>query len=125
MVRGLHRDKRVADTKYGKGLYANKDFSSCEIIESYKFQILEDGVDVLKSHALYDYFFKSPEGNLNIVFGDAIFLNHSEAPNCKLVWIDVLGEVGLFPIRDIDFGEELTIYYGNADEYGDLLEPNL
>ena len=90
----------------------------------YEYQVLEDDLDDLKSHPLYDYFFKSPEGNLNIVFGDAIFLNHSDEPNCRLIWLNA-GTVALFSLRRIEVGEELTIYYGNADEYGDLLEPNL
>ena len=122
--RGLNRERRVADTDYGKGLFTNVKISPDVPITLYEFQVLEDDSDDLKLHPMYDYFFKSPEGNLNIVFGEAIFLNHSDEPNCRLVWLNS-GTVVLSSLRRIEAGEELTIYYGNADEYGDSLEPNL
>lgn len=47
-----------------------------------------------------------------------IYLNHSEDPNCELQ-LDENHDVWLVPLREIAFGEELTINYGFTPEEED------
>jgi len=54
-----------------------------------------------------------------IVFGLSSFCNHSEKPNAEVKWVeDDLGQWAcLTALRDINPGEEVTMYYANIDEY--------
>ena len=57
-----------------------------------------------------------------IVFGLTSLCNHSENPNSKVCWIE--NEVGLWchlvAIKNIEPGEEVTLFYTNIDKYVDI-----
>ena len=54
-----------------------------------------------------------------LVFGLASLCNHSDRPNAEVSWVE--DEVGLWchliAQRDIEAGEEVTLFYTNIDEY--------
>ncbi|MBZ8181479.1 SET domain-containing protein-lysine N-methyltransferase [Oscillatoria salina] len=57
-----------------------------------------------------------------LVFGLASLCNHEENPNSRVNWIE--DEVGMWSYliaqREIQPGEEVTLFYTNIDEYCDI-----
>ena len=59
-----------------------------------------------------------------LVFGLASLCNHQEKPNAKVNWIE--NTIGLWShlienntLKDINKGEEVTLFYTNIDEYAE------
>ncbi len=67
----------------------------------------------------FDEYSKSHKCSGYIAFGLSSFCNHSEQPNARIEWEE--RETGtwanLISLRDIEAGEEMTLYYTNVDEY--------
>ncbi len=96
--------------KYGRGVFANRDFSSGDIIELAPY--IEDLNDNFKG-VVRDYIFsKNGDRTISVVaFGFASMYNHKDFPNAK--WDIGDNYVIIKCIAPIKKGEEIFISYGN------------
>lgn len=106
----------------GFGLFAKRDFQLNELICDYIGEIITENEMLTRSlemeneNAEHYYFFRI---NSNIIIdathcGNAArFCNHSCDPNCYTALWTVYGEkrIGIFAMKNINVGEELTFYY--------------
>ncbi|KAK9845360.1 hypothetical protein WJX81_004380 [Elliptochloris bilobata] len=121
-------DKRRAGAK-GFGLFTEQGLSEGQFIIEYIGEVLEEEEYVRRKEFYQEsgqrhYYF------MNVGNGEVIdacrkgalgrFINHSCDPNCETQKWVVRGElaIGLFALRDIQAGEELTFDY-NFERYGD------
>jgi len=84
--------------------------------------------ETIDEAGIFKYYFVSPleyskTKNVNryLVFGLASFCNHAEKPNARVEWVE--NEVGvwahLIAQKDIQEGEEVTLFYTNIEEYSE------
>ena len=95
--------------KYGRGVYANKDFEENEIIELAPY--IEDESENFKG-IIRDYIFKkSNDKNISVVgFGFASLYNHSDEPNAT--WSVDEKHIIIKATKPIKKEEEIFISYG-------------
>lgn len=97
--------------KYGRGVYANKDFNMNETIELAPY--IEDK-EINTTGIVRDYTF-SRKGNdpdtVVIAFGFASLYNHSDSNNAT--WTVNDEHVKIYAVKPIKKGEEIFITYGS------------
>eukprot|EP00879_Flechtneria_rotunda_P011715 GHRR01012236.1.p1 GENE.GHRR01012236.1~~GHRR01012236.1.p1 ORF type:complete len:1545 (+),score=749.24 GHRR01012236.1:1019-5653(+) len=113
----------------GFGLYADEDLSAGQFLIEYIGEVLEEDEYIRRKQ----YYIQTGQRHyyfMNIGNGEVIdacrkgnrarFINHSCEPNCETQKWMVRGElaIGLFTLRRIKAGEELTFDY-NFERYGD------
>lgn len=94
--------------KYGRGIFASKDFTIGEIIE--KAPYIEDQIDKFNGVSR-DYVFNTKDGKVALAFGYASLYNHSDDPNA--VWYFEDDNVVIKTRNPIKKGQEIFISYGN------------
>jgi SET domain-containing protein len=116
----------------GRGIVATQDIAQGTLIEiapvvSFPLQQIKP-LPNLHQTEIFKYYFVQPSEddqsknqNGYLAFGLVSLLNHTENPNTRINWIE--DEVGLWSHliadKEIKMGEEVTMYYGNIDEYND------
>ncbi len=81
---------------------------------------------IIDKTSVFPYYFIQPseyghsqESRGHFVFGVVSLCNHADEPNACVKWVE--NEVGLWThlvaLKDIEPGEEVTMYYTNVDEY--------
>lgn len=81
---------------------------------------------IVDKTSVFPYYFIQPseyrqskESRGHFVFGIVSLCNHADEPNACVKWVE--NEVGLWThlmaLKDIEPGEEVTMYYTNVDEY--------
>jgi hypothetical protein len=115
----------------GKGLavFADTFIPVGEVIMENMYRtICKSEKAALCSSEIYEYLFVDRQQymdkttlpcDLHLVFGAISLINHSNIPNCDLIWDPTkdLPTVKLLSTRAITPGEELSIFYTNIDEY--------
>ncbi len=116
-------------TNKGRGIVATKYITKGTLLESAPAQsFLFKQIESINETEAFKYYFVQPseyQKNKNIkrylVFGMASLCNHSEQANSRIDWIE--NEIGLWSHliaqRDINIGEEITLFYTDIDEYYD------
>ena len=113
----------------GRGIIATQDIPKRTLIEVAPVGTfpLEAGAN-MKATEFFKYYFVRPSeyGKSKtlkgyLVFGLASLCNHEENPNARVEWLE--DEIGLWSHliaqKDINKGEEVTLFYTNIDEYAD------
>lgn len=114
----------------GRGLITTKIIPEKTIIENAPaIAFPHENLEMVRETAIWQYCFVQPtEYNTKkncargyLVFGLSSLTNHSEHPNTKIEWYE--DDSGfwaeLVALRDIQPGEEVTMYYTNINDYSD------
>ena len=110
----------------GRGVFALQNIEKGLVIErTVSVSILSREKWILEATSLWEYYFVArPEINCPyicgyVVFGLSSICNHAHSPNADLAWMKEEDGVWveLHAKRDIEAGEEVTIYYQNIEEY--------
>ena len=110
----------TADGK-GRVVQAVADVGEQRIIESSPaVELSLDDRRAIDGTSLFPYYFVRPDHpEVYIIFGLASFCSHAEDPNAKVEWRRT--EEGLWAdlttVRPIAAGEEVTLRYGNIEQY--------
>lgn len=116
--------------KKGNGLFANENIEKHRFITEYVGEVINNE-QLVERHAKYTrlgkehWYVMSVWNSLYIdateMGNDSRYINHSCEPNCNVEFWQISGinRVGIFAIRDIKIGEELTYNY-RAEFYGYL-----
>ena len=113
----------------GRGIIATQHIPQGTLVEVAPVEIFPfEPEQTIDEAGIFKYYFVSPleynkSQNVNryLVFGLASFCNHAEKPNSRVEWVE--NEVGLWAHliaqKDINKGEEVTLFYTNIDEYSE------
>ncbi|NES70087.1 MAG: SET domain-containing protein [Okeania sp. SIO2D1] len=113
----------------GRGIIATQDIPEGALLEVAPVEIFPfEPKQTIDETEIFKYYFVSPSeysksknANRYLVFGLASFCNHAEKPNACVEWVE--NEVGLWAHliadKDINKGEEVTLFYTNINEYSD------
>ena len=104
----IYINKSNIGGKYGRGIFANKDFIIDEIIEKAPF--IEDKLEKFNGISR-DYVFNTREGYVGLGFGYASLYNHNDEPNA--VWYFDNDKIIIKTKKPIKKGQEISISYGN------------
>ena len=105
----------------GRGVFANRDFSTGEIIEICPVIVLPDhDIPKIDQTVLAQYYFgwSGPEGSAALGLGFALLYNHSETPNAACHKDLTERTIFFIALRDIRNGEEIFYRY-NTGPAGD------
>ncbi|MGB3560879.1 MAG: SET domain-containing protein-lysine N-methyltransferase [Geitlerinemataceae cyanobacterium] len=114
----------------GRGIIASQDIPKGTLIEAAPVGIIPLGKKPNKTDIkVFKYHFVPPGEYSNstnvkryLVFGLASLCNHAENSNACVDWIE--DEIGLWSHfiaqKDINRGEEVTLFYTDIDEYADM-----
>jgi hypothetical protein len=105
---GIYIGKSNIGGKYGRGIFANKDFTIDEIIE--KAPYIEDKLEKFNGVSR-DYVFNTKEGKVALAFGYASLYNHNDDPNA--IWYFEDERVVIKTKKPIKKEQEIFISYGN------------
>jgi SET domain-containing protein len=112
-----YRPSQLIETKWiskkGRGVFARTTIKKGTVIERVPviaFHV-EEIVGSTRHAKLAEYVFDWNKGMVAIALGYGSLYNHSHRPNAEFYSEGRLTQV-LWAIRDIDAGEEITIYYG-------------
>lgn len=94
--------------KYGRCIFANKDFTIDEIIE--KAPYIEDTLDKFIGVSR-DYVFNTKDRKAALAFGYVSLYNHSDDPNAMWYFEDEM--IVIKTKKPIKKGQEIFISYGN------------
>jgi hypothetical protein len=109
LIPGLYLGKSNIGGKYGRGIFASKQFNVDEIVETAPY--IEDKL----MHFIgvsRDYVFNTGNNNAALCFGYASLYNHSDDPNCKWYFED--NQIVIKCIKPIKKGDEVLISYGQS-----------
>ncbi|UUO09054.1 SET domain-containing protein-lysine N-methyltransferase [Blastopirellula sp. J2-11] len=100
---------QIAETPYGKGLFASRDFTKYHLIAEVLGEVIDDD-DYSSSYCI------DLGGTFSLEPGEPFrYLNHSCEPNCCLVYDEDEAEpparIWVETIRYIEAGDQLTIDY--------------
>ncbi|MEO1429455.1 MAG: SET domain-containing protein-lysine N-methyltransferase [Cyanobacteria bacterium J06633_8] len=114
-------------TEKGRGITATQNISKGTLIEVAPVAVfpLKKGLSI-NEKTVFKYYFvrpllddKSDNQKGYLVFGLASLCNHQESPNAYVDWVE--DEIGLWSHliahKDIEVGEEVTLFYANIDDY--------
>ena len=104
----IYVKKSVIGGKYGRGIFANKDFAVDEIIEMSPY--IEDSNDNFRG-IMKDYIFGKDDKTSIVVFGYASLYNHADKPNSR--WKITEDHFVIKAIKPIKKDEEIFISYGS------------
>lgn len=107
LIPGVYVGESSIGGKYGRGVFANRDFSVGEIIERSSY--IEDKLDNFIGVSR-DYVFNTPNGKTALVFGYASLYNHSDDPD--VIWYFEDKRMIIKTIKSINKGKEIFISYG-------------
>lgn len=94
--------------KYGRGIFANKNFKKGDIIELAPY--IED-IDSNYKGVVRDYIF-TKSNNISVLgLGYGSLYNHSDTPNAQ--WIIDETHIRFTAIEDINRDQEILVSYGN------------
>ncbi len=111
----------------GRGIIATQDVHQGTQLEVAPVSILpKEQVPSINKTEIFKYYFvqpleyeKSNHTKAYLVFGLASLCNHADNPNAHIEWTE--DDIGLWSHllakRDIEKGEEVTLFYTNIDEY--------
>ena len=108
MMTWIYINKSNIGGKYGRGIFANKDFTLDEIIEKAPF--IEDQLDNFNG-VTRDYVFNTKDGKVALAFGYVSLYNHSDNPNA--MWYFENDNIIIKTKNPIKKGQEIFISYGN------------
>lgn len=118
-INDIHVKKSQVGGKYGRGVFADRNFKAGEIIELCPY--IEDKIDKFQG-TVRDYVFsKDSEQKIAVVaFGYASLYNHSDEPNAK--WEVTDDHVKISATKDINKDKEILVSYGDVywDSRNDL-----
>jgi len=112
-----------------RGVLATQEISAGTLVEAAPVSTIPpEQLSRLKDTEIFRYYFVPPSEYLKsnplsgyLVFGLASLCNHSQKANARVEWVK--NEVGLWAHlvakRDIEAGEEVTLFYTNINEYPD------
>jgi hypothetical protein len=106
----IYVKKSMKGGKYGRGVYANKDFELDETIELAPY--IEDE-ETNTAGIVRDYTFSrkgNDPNNVVIAFGFASLYNHDDNNNAS--WVVTDDHVKIYTVKPIKKGEEIFITYG-------------
>lgn len=113
----------------GRGIIATENIPQGTLLEVSPVGVFPaEQRPIMNETEVFEYYFVQPveySQSKNVkgyfVFGLASLCNHTEEPNSYVDWIE--DEVGLWSHlitkKDIQEGEEVTVFYTNIDEYPD------
>lgn len=114
-------------TGKGRGLLASRAIPAGTQIERAPAVRLPAGDrQLIEQSALFPHTFADPAAyatqadyGLLVVFGQLTFCNHAEEPNAAIRWEEdeIAIWANLEATRDINPGDEITLYYTNITEY--------
>jgi hypothetical protein len=93
--------------KYGRGIFANRDFTIDEIFE--KAPYIEDKLDKFNGISR-DYVFNTKDGLVALGFGYASLYNHSDEPNAT--WYFEKDRIVFKTLKPIKKDTEILVSYG-------------
>lgn len=105
---GIYINKSDIGGKYGRGIFAARDFTIDELIEKAPF--IEDQLDKFNGVSR-DYVFNTKDGKVALAFGYVSLYNHSDDPNA--IWYFDGDRVIIKTKKPIKKGQEIFISYGN------------
>jgi hypothetical protein len=83
--------------------------------------------ELIRNTSFFEYYFVRPDEYTRpdqptpgyVIFGLSSICNHSHSPNAAIEWVsECTGLVAyLRAVRDVQIGEEITVYYTNLEEY--------
>jgi len=117
------RDSNLA----GRGVFANEDIKSGEILEECHHVILENTFK-LQDPMLQTYIFSWPKGSFggknasSVVLGMGSIFNHSDNNNADWVTDEIRNLYSFYAIKDIKKDEEIFTNYGKL--YKDIVGTN-
>lgn len=103
-------DVRVGRSKWGRGVFATRDFRAGEIVEKCPAVFAPDDA---WGEALRDYVFRSAEGETAMPMGYCAMYNHQDDPNTEYTFDRRRKNVVMRATRDIAEGEEIFDSYGD------------
>jgi len=110
---------KIQQTKYGRGVFATKDYSINDKIEESNVIVLPaEDKRKIDNTLLYDYYFSWGEDNSQaaIALGNGSLYNHSYSPNAKYIKRLRDQTIEFVAIGSIKKGEEIFVNYnGNPD----------
>lgn len=106
---------RVGKCKYGRGVFATKDFAPGALIEVCPIIVLSEfTVDmewIRDASTLQRYYFNA-EGRFALALGYGALYNHSKSPNADYT-VDIrTQEVPIYAVKKIRKGTQILIDYG-------------
>lgn len=110
-INDIHVKKSLVGGKYGRGVFADRDFKAGEIIELCPY--IEDKINKFQG-TVRDYVFSkdSEQQTAVVAFGYASLYNHSDKPNAK--WEVTDEHVKISATKDITTGSEILVSYGDV-----------
>lgn len=112
----------------GRGVVASQDIRQGEILEVAPVATFSaNDCNIIKNTSFFEYYFVRPGEYTEpdqpapgyVIFGLSSICNHSNSPNAVIDWVtERTGLVAyLRANRDIQIGDEITVYYTNLEEY--------
>ncbi|VEN73265.1 conserved hypothetical protein [Candidatus Desulfarcum epimagneticum] len=120
MKYGSEFEIAIKDTaEKGKGVFAMEDIpTNRKIFINFMMPIPEDELDQYRDLSLRHYFFKW-EKTYAISLGQALYMNHSHAPNVKIIRYFRENFIEGFSTKPIPAGTELTHKYADLSWFPD------
>ena len=107
-------DVHVAQSKWGRGVFAVRDFTKGEVIE--ECPVIVANKDTW-GEAVDNYTFQYGDGALALALGYCSMYNHQDKPNTHYTFADEKGEEGatmtVHATKDIKKGQEIFVSYGD------------
>ncbi|MDY7003709.1 MAG: SET domain-containing protein-lysine N-methyltransferase [Cyanobacteriota bacterium] len=113
----------------GRGIIATQHIPKGKLLEVAPVEVFQfEQKQSINETEVFKYYFvkpseysKSKDVKRYLIFGLASLCNHAEEPNARVEWVE--NEIGLWSHliaqRDIEVGEEVTLFYTNIDEYSE------
>ena len=106
----------VRHSKFGRGVFATRDYSNGEIIEVCPVIVLDEAdTKIIDKTILYNYYFSwgADIDKAAIALGNGSLYNHSYHPNAKYIKKFDKDEVHFVAIKTILNGEEIFVNYNH------------
>ena len=108
---------KIQRTKYGRGVFAAKDYKAGDVIEESQIIALsESDSRKIDDTLLYDYYFSwgEKDNQAAIALGNGSLFNHSYSPNAQYTKNIDQGLITFSAIKPIQKGQEILVNY-NGD----------
>jgi uncharacterized protein len=107
------KTKIIHISKKGRALFAEKNISKGELVESCELIFVKNS-EITRSIEAYVYQYDNK--HVVIALGNGSLINHSDDPNCEFYFSFKKKLLIIRTIKNVSKGEELTINYGYSRE---------